>query len=114
MYTYETVIVVHPRLSDPEIADFADKTKLMITKDGGEILSEDRWGRRKLAYPIRKSREGYYIYMKYKAKGSLVMKMGQQFRIQDHILRALTVHAHKAKSNGAKSKPKPKKIQATT
>lgn len=104
MPTYETVVVVHPRLSDAEIADFADKTKQMITKDGGEILSEDRWGRRKLAYPIKKSREGYYLYLKYTAKGSLVHKMGQHFRIQETILRALTVHARETGGNGGKAK----------
>ena len=92
MSTYETVIVLHSRLSDPEVATFVDKTKQLITKGGGEILSEDRWGRRKLAYPIDHAREGFYLYFKYQAKGSLIDHLNQQFRIQDVVLRTLTVH----------------------
>jgi len=92
MSTYETVIVLHSRLSDPEVATFADKTKLMITKGGGEILSEDRWGRRKLAYPIHHAREGFYLYFKFQAKGALIDQLNHQYRIQDVVLRTLTVH----------------------
>lgn len=93
MLTYETIILIHPRLSDQEVAEFAEKTKVAITKGGGEVLGEDRWGRRKLAYPIGSSREGFYLYLKYNAKGALVNEMSRQFRIQEDILRTLTVHA---------------------
>lgn len=93
MLTYETIILIHPRLSDQEVAEFAEKTKTAITKGGGEVLGEDRWGRRKLAYPIGSSREGFYLYLKYNAKGALVNEMSRQFRIQEDILRTLTVHA---------------------
>ena len=93
MLTYETIILIHPRLSDQEVAEFAEKTKVAIAKGGGEVLGEDRWGRRKLAYPIGSSREGFYLYLKYNAKGALVNEMSRQFRIQEDILRTLTVHA---------------------
>lgn len=104
MLTYETVILIHPRLSDQEVADFAEKTKQAITKGGGEVLGEDRWGRRKLAYQIGSSREGFYLYLKYNAKGSLVNEMNRQFRIQEDILRTLTVHAE----DPAHTQPKPR------
>lgn len=85
------------------MATFVDKTKGMITKGGGEILSEDRWGRRKLAYPIRHAREGFYLYFKFQAKGDLIDRMNQQFRIQDVVLRTLTVHDEETRRN-AKAK----------
>ncbi|MFH1725108.1 MAG: 30S ribosomal protein S6 [Elusimicrobiota bacterium] len=113
MQNYETIIVINPSLSDAEISEFVDKTKGTITKGGGAILSEDSWGRRKLAYPIRKLREGYYVYLKFSAPGALVNKMNQQFRIQESILRTLTVHAEEAKRNGAKSKPNAKAKAST-
>jgi len=106
MPIYESVIVIHPKLSDPEIGEFTDKLKKTISSGGGEILSEDKWGRRKLAYPISKTREGYYLYLKFNAEGGLVKKMGAQFRIQDDVLRALTVHAHEAKPNTKKPRVK--------
>ena len=93
MQIYETVVVIQPKLSDPEVAEFIDKTKKNIAKGGGEILTEDRWGRRKLAYPIKHVRDGYYYYVRFQAPGALVQKMSQQFRITDEILRSMTVLA---------------------
>jgi len=106
MPIYESVIVIHPRLSDPEIGEFTEKIKGMISKGGGDILSEDRWGRRKLAYPISKTREGFYLYLKFNGLGSLVRKMSQYFRIQETVLRALTVHAHEVKAKPPKKEKK--------
>jgi small subunit ribosomal protein S6 len=97
MQIYETVVVIQPKLSDPEVAEFIDKTKKNIAKGGGEILSEDRWGRRKLAYPIKHVRDAYYYYVKFQAPGTLVQKMSQQFRITDEILRSMTVLAPERK-----------------
>jgi small subunit ribosomal protein S6 len=106
MQIYESVIVVHPRLSDAEIGEVVDKTKKMISTDGGEILGEDKWGRRKLAYPVRKNREGYYVYLKFNAQGSVIKKMNEWFRLQEDVLRTLTVHAYEAKNGARKAKPK--------
>ncbi|PCI35857.1 MAG: 30S ribosomal protein S6, partial [Elusimicrobia bacterium] len=99
MQIYESVIVVHPRLSDPEIGTVIEKVKKMITADGGEILGEDKWGRRKLAYLVKKNREGYYVYLKFNAKGDVIKKMNDWFRLQEDVLRTLTVHAHEVKKN---------------
>ncbi|MFA6029725.1 MAG: 30S ribosomal protein S6 [Elusimicrobiota bacterium] len=106
MQTYETVVVVQPRLSDEAVAEFIDKTKKSIQKGGGEILSEDRWGRRKLAYVIKHEREGFYFYLKFSASGALVQKMSQQFRITDDILRSMTVLAPERKPAPVRTGPK--------
>jgi len=112
MQTYETVIVVHPRLSDEDIAKFAEETKESIAQGGGEVLGEDKWGRRKLAYQIGDTREGYYLYLKYSADGAFLSKMNRKFRLNEDILRTLTVHAEeprksaKAMKKAAKAKPK--------
>lgn len=111
MQTYETVIVAHPRLSDSEITTFADNTKKMISQGGGEIISEDKWGRRKLAYPIKKSREGVYLYYKFQAGGPLIQKMNKHFRIQDTILRTLTVVLQKPKRMKVKAPKTPKAVK---
>ncbi|MFA5138412.1 MAG: 30S ribosomal protein S6 [Elusimicrobiota bacterium] len=106
MSIYETVVVIDPKLSDPEVATLAEKTKQTIVKAGGEVLNEDHWGRRKLAYPIRHLREGYYLYIKFQAKGALIGQLNQQFRLQETILRSLTVHAEEPKHNGKKAPKK--------
>jgi small subunit ribosomal protein S6 len=108
MQIYETVVVVHPRLSDSEVSKFSDKTKKTITEGGGELLSEDTWGRRKLAYPIEKAREGFYIYYKFQAPGTLVQKLNKNFRIDESILRTLTVLLQKPRKVKVKTPKAPK------
>ena len=112
MQIYESVIVVHPRLSDSEIGTLIEKIKTVITADGGEILGEDKWGRRKLAYLINKNREGYYVYLKFNAKGDIIKKMNNWFRLQEDVIRTLTVLAHEVKKNPPRKKPKPAAIAA--
>lgn len=106
MQTYETVVVLHPRLSDDEIARFADETKQLVAKAGGEIVSEDKWGRRKLAYPIQRAREGFYLYLKYHAKGDFIGMLGKHFRLLETVLRSLTVHAEEPRRSGLKKAAK--------
>ena len=106
---YESVIVMHPRLSDGEVAEFSESMKELITKGGGEVLSEDKWGRRKLAYMIGSSREGYYLYFKFNVAGSFIQKLNQYCKVKEDVLRALTVHVEEVKSLPPR---KPRKIVA--
>mgnify|MGYP001613156752 CR=1 FL=1 len=97
MPIYETVVIFKPQFSDTEIAALVEKTKKVISTEGGQILNEDRWGRRKLSYPICHSREGYYFYMKYQSPAAIPGRLESQFRIQEHVLRALTVRHEERK-----------------
>ena len=109
MPIYETVLVFKPQLSDAEISGLVDKAKKLISGEGGEILNEDKWGRRKLAYQIRHCREGFYIYLKYQGPTALPARLDGQWRVQEPILRMLTVHhrERKAKPKKAKAPKKP-------
>ena len=74
-----------------DIAAFLEKTKKLISGEGGEILNEDKWGRRKLAYPIEHCREGFYAYFKYQSPPAVPAKLDQHFRVQESVIRTLTV-----------------------
>ena len=104
MNIYETVLIVKPQLSDTEIGGLLEKTKKTLTTEGAEILNEDRWGRRKLAYPIQHSREGFYIYLKYQAAPSALGRFEQQLRITEPILRSLTLRHEERKARVKKVK----------
>lgn len=106
MQIYETVLILKPVLSDPEVATFVDKTKQAITGDGGEIVSQEIWGRRKLTHLIGKSREGVYAYFKYKGNPGLLKKLNHNFSISDTIIRNMTVIA---KDRKLREKKKAKK-----
>lgn len=91
MPVYETTIILKPVLSDPEVAELVEKTKKSIASDGGEIISQEIWGRRKLTHPIGKSREGVYAYFKFKSAASLPGKLNHGLQISDNVLRHMTV-----------------------
>lgn len=98
MPVYETVMVVKPQLSDAEVATLVDKTKKIISTEGGEVLNEDKWGRRKLAYQIKSFREGFYVYLKYNASTAVLERLDHQFKVLDSILRTLTVRQEEKKA----------------
>ena len=97
MQVYETVIVIKPQLSDTEVLEVIDKTKSVISGEGGEILGEDKWGRRKLTYPIKQAKEGFYAYFKFKGPAAVLPKLSHHFRVVDHFLRTMTVQANERK-----------------
>jgi small subunit ribosomal protein S6 len=104
MNIYETVLIVKPQLSDTEIGGILDKTKKVLTTEGAEILNEDKWGRRKLSYPIKQSREGFYIYLKYQAGPSALSRFEQQLRVMEPVLRSLTLRHEERKARVKKVK----------
>ena len=61
MKTYESVIIVKPQLSDGEVGEFVVKAKDLITKNGGEVVSEERLGRRKFTHEVNHVRDGFYL-----------------------------------------------------
>jgi len=94
MRTYELAIVADPRLTDEEFVELVDDTKQLIASRGGELVREESWGRRKLAYPIRKLSEGRYtfLYLQMDAKSaSLFSEVELRLRQNDKVLRFLTV-----------------------
>lgn len=99
MTTYESVLILKPQLSDNEVNELVEKTKKIISGEGGEVLGEDRWGRRKLSAPIRAAREGNYIQLKFTGSPSALNKLDHHCKVTDSIMRCMTVRvvAHKDK-----------------
>lgn len=104
MNVYETVLIVKPQLSDAEIGGVLEKTKKVLAGEGAEILNEDRWGRRKLAYPIKQNREGFYIYLKYKTQPNSLGRFEQQLRVMEPVIRSLTLRHEERKARVKKAK----------
>ena len=91
--TYELALVVDSRLSDEEAVGVVDLYKQMITDAGAEITKEESWGKRKLAYPIKKLTEGYYTFLYIVAEDVDVPVREIEFRLRqnENVLRYLTV-----------------------
>ena len=89
---YETVFIVTPVLSDAQMKETVKKYADLITSNGGEIVSQEDWGLKKLAYPIANKTTGYYNLFQYKADPSFVQTLEIQFgRDEERVIRHLTV-----------------------
>lgn len=108
MRIYETVLILKPVMSDPEVVDFVEKTKSTILGESGELVNHEVWGRRKLTHVIGKAREGVYVYMKYRAAAALLKKLSHTFSVSDEVIRDMTVVACERKMR----EKKPKKTKA--
>jgi small subunit ribosomal protein S6 len=92
---YETVFIVTPVLSEDQMKEAVKKFSEYISSNGGEIVHEDNWGLRKLAYPIQKKSTGFYHLIEFKAEGDLVGRLETEFRRDERIIRFLTMKMNK-------------------
>ncbi len=95
MNQYETVFILTPVLSDVQMKEAADKFKGLLVKAGAEIINEESWGMKKLAYPIEKKSTGFYCMIEYKAEPTVIAKFELQMRRDERVLRYLTVKNEK-------------------
>ena len=91
MRHYETTYILRPNLGEEQFTEIIDRTNAIVTNDGGTIICLDRWGIKRLAYEINREVQGYYIYMNYAAPGKTVDEIERIFRIDDRVIRYLTV-----------------------
>src|SRR5690554_5159712 len=95
MQQYESVIILTPLLSEEAMKEVITKFKTILTEGGAEIIHEDDWGLRKLAYPIQKKSTGYYHLTEYKAPGELISKLEVLYKRDERVMRFLTVSLDK-------------------
>ena len=88
---YETIYIVRPELPDEAMKAISDKISGIIEKGSGIVLTLDDWGKRKLAYPIKKNNKGHYVYFNFVGPSDLSGELERNLRIDDQLLRFLTV-----------------------
>ncbi len=91
MRRYEIIFIVKPNVAEDEIAAITSKATSIIEGDGGTIIRINNWGLKKLAYPIKKETQGYYVHVDYAGFPVSVAEIERIFRIDDHVLKYLTV-----------------------
>ncbi|UCF95237.1 MAG: 30S ribosomal protein S6 [Desulfobacterales bacterium] len=91
MRKYETVIIMDPDLAAEERAPVLERIKELIPQQNGLLVAVDEWGVRKMAYEIKKKLRGYYMRLDFCGTGELVNEMERFFRIDDRVLKFMTV-----------------------
>ena len=89
--TYESAVLINAALDDDQIQTQVSRIKEAIISNEGEIKEVEDWGRKRLAYPINKSKLGYYVFYRYKAENTTVSKLERMFNLDEQILRYLTI-----------------------
>lgn len=91
MRRYETIYIARPGSGEKEIESITERITQTITSRDGSIVSVDNWGIKKLAYPIKNEQQGYYAYIEYAGLPEAVTELERLFRIDDKIIRYITV-----------------------
>jgi small subunit ribosomal protein S6 len=91
MRAYELVVIAHPELDENAFNDVINRVTGWITQDGGEISKTEVWGRRKLAYPIRRQIEGQYVLFFMKMAPKLGAQLERNLRLFEPVLRFMLV-----------------------
>lgn len=87
-------MIINPQLTDAEVGEAVEKAKKILTDEKGEVLAEDRLGRKKFSHPVGKNRDGFYVYMKVKAAPESVKAINHSLKLQETVLRAMMMRAN--------------------
>lgn len=109
---YETVFIVTPVLSEAQMKEAVDKFKGVITGKGGEIINEENWGLRKLAYPIQKKSTGFFSLIEFNAPGDLVKTLEIEYKRDERVIRFLTTRLDKYSAEYAEKRRNKKESAA--
>ncbi len=88
---YELTYVINGVLNDDQIKGLVNRVTKFIDENDGEIIEVDEWGTRRLAYQIRKKRNGYYVNLYFESDGELIARLERALTLEDDILRFLTL-----------------------
>lgn len=107
---YESAILINAALDDQQIEAILSKVKDFITTNGGTIREIENWGRKRLAYPVEKSKIGYYAIYRFDGPSDIVAKLERTYSLDEQILRYVTL---KLNSEALEQLEKNKTLSAT-
>lgn len=90
-HDYELVVIISPEVEEDKLEAVIENISQFIAQKGGTISEVDRWGRRKLAYPIKRFMEGYYVLTQFKMEPTLSKELEARLQISEEILRHLLI-----------------------
>jgi small subunit ribosomal protein S6 len=89
--TYEVAFIAAPTLTPEELDAFIAQMQTVVEGKNGKVVKVDNWGKKSLAYKIKKFRDGYYVILTIDADGAIIAELERRFRVADHVIRFLSV-----------------------
>jgi small subunit ribosomal protein S6 len=93
--SYETTYIVNASLEDSQIEAAVTHVAEVIERNGGAITATNRWGRKRLAYPIEKKNNGFYVNVEFNGPGQIIAQLERAYLLDENILRFLTIQLDK-------------------
>ena len=94
MNTYESIFILRSTLNDEDVQKIISKIEGVV-KQGWELIATENWGKKRLAYEVMKEKKGIYVLLRFCAKGDLVSEIERNYRIDDNVIKFLTVKLDK-------------------
>jgi len=91
MNIYENIVILNAALPDEEINAAIARIEDLVTNAGGETLKADLWGRRKLAYEIKKQQKGFYVLFVFKAPAGTIKKLEELYKVFDPVIKYMVI-----------------------
>lgn len=92
MRNYELMYIIKPELDEEKLTGVVEKFTNLINGNGGEVVTTDKWGKRRLAYEIKDYREGVYILVNFKGEAGTAQELDRVMKITDDILRFMIIN----------------------
>jgi small subunit ribosomal protein S6 len=88
---YESIYIVNPNVEADGIKSLVEKFNALIESEGGKVLETNEWGMKKLAYPIKKFTQGYYVLVNFEAKAEFIDELERVYKITDNVIKFITI-----------------------
>lgn len=116
---YESVVILNATLEDEQIESTLTRIQEILKTNGADISEVEKWGRKRLAYPIQKSKSGYYAVLRFEASSEIISELERIYRLDENIVRYLTITLgkkdleHIAKMKEKASQKEAEKVEST-
>jgi len=111
---YEVIVVVDPALTEEEVEGQIGEMTDMVVKEGGEVREVQRWGKKRLAYAVKKRKEGHYVLFRVAAGPKVISSLERSFKISEKVIKYMTVRSEGlAASSVATEGLKPEEVGAS-
>jgi len=105
MRSYETLFIIRPDAEEDELNSIVGRVEGLIKSDGGTVLQSEIWGRRRLAYEVKKYTDGIYVRMNFEALPGVVRRIRDHFRVSEDIIRDIIVQQDWVQRQQGASRP---------
>ena len=88
---YESIYIINPNVEGEALKGLVEKFNALIESEGGKVTETNEWGMKKLAYPIKKLNQGYYVLVNFEAKPEFIDELERVYKITDSVIKFITV-----------------------